>query len=304
MTEDSATTMRPGPIGRLRREIPTALAAGAARDPSRSASGAAWVLVAGLLFAATAVAIYATGGYHAGFEPLNRLGGVVPGPVWQWITSLGNEHVAGALSLLFARRHPRVFWTLICAALVASAYSRGLKPLIDAARPPAVLEPGSFHLIGEPHRRESFPSGHSVTAGVFFGVLVYYVRGVHWRLLLVLTALLTGFSRIAVGVHWPVDVAAGLAGGMLAVLPGVWLARRSPWGMLDPRVHLAFVAVAVIVSIGLPFDDGGYPAAAPMLDAVAAVALASAAFGYIIRPLLAMMSRRNTAQDGARAGTG
>ena len=48
--------------------------------------------------------------------------------------------------------------------------------------------------------------------------------------LLILLAVAAGLSRVAVGVHWPVDVAAGLLGGVLAVLLGVALARRSRWG--------------------------------------------------------------------------
>jgi membrane-associated phospholipid phosphatase len=281
----------PGAVARLRRDIPDALAAGAARDPGSSAAGAAWVLVLGLLCAAAGIALYVDGGYHAGFATLNGLAARLPDAVWQWLTVLGDERVAFALALLIARRHPRVFWTLICTALVAVAYSRGLKPLIDAARPPAVLEPGSFNLIGEGHRRQSFPSGHSVTAGVLFGVLLYYVRGLGWRLLLTLLVLLAGLSRVAVGVHWPVDVAAGLAGGLLAVLPGLWLARRSPWGMLDPGVHVAFVTIGAIVSVSLLVDDGGYPAAAPMLAAIGIAGLASAALGYLIRPLLAAVRK-------------
>ena len=290
MTEASdAESTRHGPITRLRREIPNALATGAARDPATSATGTAWVLTVGLLCAATAVGLFVTGGYHTGFEPLNRFGSLFPDWVWQWMTSFGNERVATALSLLVASRHPRVFWTLICTAAVATLYSRGLKVLFDAARPPAVLAPGSFHLIGEMLRRESFPSGHSVTAAVFFGVLLYYVRGLPWRVLLVAAALLTGYSRIANGVHWPVDVTAGLAGGMFSVLVGVWLARRYPWGVRYAAVHVAFVVLAAIVSVSLFYDDGGYPAAAPLLAVIAIAGLASVLYGYVVRPVLVLL---------------
>ena len=198
---------------------------------------------------------------------------------------LGDERVAFALSLFFARRHPRVFWTLICAALVAVLYSRGLKPLVDAARPPAVLPADGFHLIGPGHRGKSFPSGHSVTAGVFFGVLVAYARRLHWRLLFLALAVLVGFSRIAVGVHWPVDVAFGLGGGLLAVLLGTRLALRGPWGVYDGSVHLAFVTLGAIVAVGLWFDDGGYTAVSPALQALAVGSLAAAGLGYLVLPL-------------------
>jgi len=293
MAEGNESGSSDGPFRRLYRDVPEALAAGSERDPLVSVGGGRWVLALAVASALAGIGLFLSGGYHAGFASLNGLATTLPGWVWQWLTVLGDERVAFALSLIFARSHPRVFWTLICAALVAVAYSRGLKPLIDAARPPLVLEPGSFQLIGHGHRRESFPSGHSVTAAVFYGVLIYYARRTPVRVLLSLILVLAGLSRVAVGVHWPVDVAAGLAGGLLAVLIGLRLARRAPWGSLDPGVHLAFVTAAVIVALGLLVDDGGYPAATPLLWTVAVLGLASAVLGYVIRPTMAALRRRS-----------
>jgi membrane-associated phospholipid phosphatase len=264
--------------------IRSGLAAGAARDPERVAGAAVWLIVWALLCLTCGGVLVWTSGYHGGFLPLNALAAELPSSVWQWLTSLGDERVAFALALLFSARHPRVFWTLICAALVAIAYSRGLKPIVDAARPPAVLAPESFQLIGDGHRGKSFPSGHSVTAAVFFGVLAYYAQRLHWRLVFLLLATLAGLSRVAVGVHWPVDVAAGLAGGALAALAGVWLARRSLWGIYDEGVHLAFVALAMFAAVGLLFDHGGYPAAALPLQVLAWAGLVSAAIAYLWLP--------------------
>jgi hypothetical protein len=86
--------------------------------------------------------LWALAGYHAGFVRLNGAAATLPPLVWQWLTVLGDERVAFALGLFFARRHPRVFWTLACAG-AAAAYSIGFKPLVDAARPPAVLAAAS-----------------------------------------------------------------------------------------------------------------------------------------------------------------
>lgn len=266
----------------LRRE----LAAAAERDPAISPGGALWLSVWALLCLAGAAALFFSGGYHSGFFNLNDLFSALPASLWQWLTVLGDERVSLTLALFLSRRHPRVFWSLICAALVAIAYARGLKPLIDAARPPAVLQAEAFRLIGEAHQRHSFPSGHSVTAAVFFGVLAYYAQRMHWRLAFLLLATAVGLSRIAVGVHWPVDVMAGLAGGAAAAIIGVWLARRSLWGLYDEGVHLAFVTLAAFAAIGLFFDDGGYPAARPFLTTLASLALAWTALQYLLLPLM------------------
>lgn len=265
-----------------------ALESGAERDPLVSAAGALWLLAWALLCAALGIGLQLFGGegYHSGFLALNGLFAQLPPALWQWLTVVGDERVTLTLALFLSRSHPRVFWTLICAALVAIAYGRGLKPLLDAARPPAVLPAGSFELIGDGHRRHSFPSGHSVTAAVFFGVLAYYAQRIRWRLTFILLATAVGLSRIAVGVHWPIDVMAGLAGGALSAVIGAALARRSLWGIYDPGVHLAFVVLAGFAAIGLFVDDGGYPAAALPLAMLASLALVWMALQYLLLPLM------------------
>ncbi|MGB5833694.1 MAG: phosphatase PAP2 family protein [Thiohalocapsa sp.] len=277
--------MSEGLLAFLRRDLRDDLAAGAERDPARSQGGAVWLLIWALAAAATGISLYQLSGYHTGFVSLNELAALAPDRLWEWLTMLGDERVAFALTLLFARRHPRLFWTLVCAALVAAAYSRGLKPLFDALRPPAVLPSDAFNLIGPERRRESFPSGHSVTAAVFFGLLVYYARRLHWRLLFLVLGLLAGLSRVALGVHWPVDVAAGLAGGALAALVGVWLSRHSPWGIDHVILHLILVGIASIMALSLWFDDSGYVGAANLLRVLSVVCLTSAFVSYFLRPV-------------------
>ncbi|MCF8002933.1 MAG: phosphatase PAP2 family protein [Chromatiaceae bacterium] len=276
-----------------------ALTAGAERDPDVAAGGVIWLVGWALVCALLGIGLLLFGdeGYHSGFLTLNRLFAQLPASLWQWLTVLGDERVALTLALLLSYRHPRVFWALLCAALVAIAYARGLKPLIDAARPPAVLSPESFELIGVEHRKQSFPSGHSVTAAVFFGVLIYYAQQARWRLIFLVLATAAGLSRVAVGVHWPVDVMAGLAGGALAALAGVALARRSLWGIYDSGVHLAFVVLAGFAAMGLFFDDGGYPAAARPLQVLAFFALTIALVQYVLRPMSRSLLRSRAADD-------
>src|SRR5207244_443099 len=72
----------------------------------------------------------------------------------------------------------------------------------------------------------SFPSGHSMGAMVFFGLMAYFLIRDNEKLsirviiglIFVATVLLVGFSRIYLGVHFPSDVVAGYAAGI------AWLA--------------------------------------------------------------------------------
>ncbi len=85
---------------------------------------------------------------------------------------------------------------------------------------PFIIYPNAWHMH---HAADSsFPSDHA-TGGfaVAAGVGIYRHR---LGLLLLVLALLTAFSRVFVGIHWPADVAGGAAIGILVAI-GVWLAR-------------------------------------------------------------------------------
>jgi hypothetical protein len=279
-----------------RQDLRRRLDQGASRTPLSSRSGAVWLTQWAWACLLVALTLYVAEGYHAGFERINAAGALTPTWIWSVATVLGDARVAFALALLFALRYPRLLWALILAALIAIAYSRGLKELIDATRPPGVLSAGDFHLIGPSHRKASFPSGHSVTAAAFFGILVYFTQRTSLRLLFVGLAILAGVSRIAVGVHWPLDVAAGLFGGAVAAWMGAALAARWSGPATRLGVHVTIVVIASVLALTLLIDDGGYPEAAIPLALLGLLALAVAANGYVLRPLLGHRRSRRANQ--------
>lgn len=222
-------------------------------------------------------------GYHAGFTPLNALGSLQPQWPWQWLTTLGDERVGAALALLIARRHPRLLWALALAALLGALFSRGIKPWLDTARPPAVLAADSFNLIGPQYRRGSFPSGHSVTAALTLGVGVAFIQDWRQRLGMVLLALGIGLSRVVVGVHWPVDVLAGLAGGFAAAWAGMGWSSLWHWGV-RPAGHLVLVgATSLYLLLVLP-QGTAYPAALWLVAPLSGIALALVLWDYALSP--------------------
>jgi len=274
-----------GLLVHLGRDLRSALATGAVRDPERSPEGARWLARLALTAALAGLALVLIGGYHAGFERLNALAALLPAWPWEWLTVLGDERGIFALTLFFCRRHPRVFWTLVTSALVGLAITHGLKPLVAALRPPAVLDADAFNLIGPRLRGKSFPSGHTTAAAAFCAVWIYYAKRQWLRAALTVAAVMVGLSRVAVGVHWPVDVAAGLCAGALAAWAGPALARRSPWGILDPGAHLALVTLAVCFTLPLLYWDGGYAGSARFQQVLGGAALAYAFYAYLLRPL-------------------
>lgn len=286
--------MPEGLIESWRRDLSDKLAEGAQRLPARSREGTAWLSFWALSALVAGIGLYAFGGQQAGFSWLNTAASHHPDWVWICLTILGDERIPFAVALMLGLRYPRLFWALVVAGLIALVYSRGLKILLDTARPPGVLEAGSFNLIGLGHRRTGFPSGHSVNAAVFFGVLIYYTSRTGIRAVFLTLGLLAGLSRVAVGVHWPIDVAGGMLGGVLAARLGVEIAARWPGPISRLPVHLAAVAVLSVLSLSLFYYDGGYPLMATPLALLGSMALSLVLVRYLIAPLI---RQRATSRD-------
>ena len=158
------------------------------------------------------------------FEPrlflsLNHACAALGTGLWAGLSLLGNGWGLLAVSSPLLVLAPRLMWAWLCAAPFASLLARGVKGWLQSPRPAAVLDAAQFHILGEPLHLESFPSGHTVTA--FAAATALYLainttgqgRRALWLFAL---AVGTGVSRIAVGAHWPGDVLAGAALGLIA----------------------------------------------------------------------------------------
>jgi undecaprenyl-diphosphatase len=110
-------------------------------------------------------------------------------------------------------RQPRLaaqLWQVALAVLLAYlAVDMALKPLIARARPFDALP--DVHVVGWRPVTYSFPSGHSASAVA--GAFIVSLMLPELRVLLWALAFAIAFSRIYLGVHYPVDVAGGLLVG-------------------------------------------------------------------------------------------
>ncbi|HZJ81643.1 MAG TPA: phosphatase PAP2 family protein, partial [Guyparkeria sp.] len=164
------------------------------------------------------------GGRITLFHQFNALGGIeATVPFWAGINALADTWLTLGLLLPFVLWRPRLAILMLFAAIVAAVITHGIKPTLNVLRPPALLDAGSFNLIGHSISSKSFPSGHTVTAFTFAGLLILGLRlRWPWAIALLLLASIMGLSRIVAGVHWPTDVLAGAIIGLASAAAAVW----------------------------------------------------------------------------------
>jgi len=115
-------------------------------------------------------------------------------------------------------------WIAYALAMTLAGAGAGLlvqatKLLVSRARPELWL--GAFERVRS--SASSFPSGHTVGAFAFAGVLMLISPSRTMRVVAFLLAVAVGFSRILAFRHWTSDVVASAAAGMLAA----WIICRS-----------------------------------------------------------------------------
>ncbi len=172
---------------------------------------------------------------------------------------LGDASLALLLILPLLGRRPELAWQFVLAALLASLWSQGGKELFSSLRPPAVLPSGSFHLIGPVLEHNSFPSGHTTTIFVLAGLICMQQVGSTLKWLMLALAVLVGLSRIACGVHWPLDVSGGMLGGWLSAVGAVWLAQRWQAGLNVWFQRVLALLLLLLVVYTLFYYDSGIP---------------------------------------------
>lgn len=158
------------------------------------------------------------------FDSLNHVFRVLPDSFWANVTILGDSLVSLALLSLLAVRYPQLLAAGLFAGLIAAGFTRSLK-LLTAVDRPLMVFGEQVHFIGSLELyTSSFPSGHTTAAFVLAGVIMLVTQHNRLSMGFFCLAVLVGASRIAVGAHWPMDVAAGAAFGWFSAWAGWKLA--------------------------------------------------------------------------------
>lgn len=120
---------------------------------------------------------------------------------------------------------------VVLADIVANTLAGLLKAATQVERPPLrYVHPKALVTLPS---GSSFPSGHTATSFACATVLSFFVPRAAPAFYLL--ALAIGFSRIYVGVHWPLDVLGGAVLGVAVGLAVTALLRRGAGRRLSAR---------------------------------------------------------------------
>ena len=138
-----------------------------------------------------------------------------------WLSRIGSwgaVWIALGLALAIFRRQIQPLILVLLVFTVSDGAAELLKSAVGERRP-HVADP----LVAVP-RSASFPSGHAATSFACATVLAVLVPRAAPFLFVLAAAI--AYSRLYVGVHWPLDVVAGAALGIATALLLLSAARR------------------------------------------------------------------------------
>lgn len=178
------------------------------------------------------------------FFQLNTIHTLYLDTFFQNYTLLGDGvfSIAIFLILLLAERTTLAMQVII-GYLFSGIVSQVLKRVIHAPRPHALISSAEYpyFIDGITHSgMTSFPSGHTTSVFALATLLALNTQDKRLSLIYLITAIITGYSRIYLGQHFLGDVVAGALIGVLSALLIYWYSRKVKieWVGVNKESHM------------------------------------------------------------------
>ncbi|MBO9205163.1 MULTISPECIES: phosphatase PAP2 family protein [Niastella] len=164
------------------------------------------------------------------FFSLNSIHTLYLDTFFQNYTLLGDGvfSIAIFLILLLVER-TALAMQVITSYLFSGIVSQLLKRAVQAPRPHAIISNAEYpyFIEGITHTgTTSFPSGHTTSVFALATILALNTKDKRFSLIYLITAIITGYSRIYLGQHFLADVTAGALIGTLSGLLVYWYLRQ------------------------------------------------------------------------------
>ena len=169
------------------------------------------------------------------FLELNKILSIYPILAYN-ITYLGDALVIFPFIFIFLFVAPKFWEAILTSSFLTLITSAVLKIIFAVPRPAAMIDMNMFTIMGRPNiLHTSLPSGHSMTAFMVITILLYafmpkkMTHKVFWSIGLITIGLIIGFSRVAVGAHYPLDVVLGCTIGYIMAILGIRINTNLNW---------------------------------------------------------------------------
>ena len=169
-----------------------------------------------------------------------------PDDIWINITLYGDAAMVMIMLLPLIAKRPDIVVKTFIAAIIATIFLHSFKYNLHVLRPPAIYSPDMMHQLGNQFSHSSFPSGHAAAPFTLAAIIIFLVNDIKVRYTVLFYASIIAISRVATGVHWPIDIMGGMFFGWFAAYLGMRFIPVTGENLIAQRIVALFLLLAAI----------------------------------------------------------